>query len=74
MIDAVSNKKWGSIFFHRKKTKPWGVGGGSEGGLAKDHTLSVFFSCILPLVEDNVLMGIPFMGGVGMISIDFAKP
>ena len=30
----------GVNFFHRKKTKP---GGGSAGGLAKDHTFSGFF-------------------------------
>ena len=41
IVDAFSNKKMGVNFFHRKKTKPGG--GGSEGGLAKDHTFSGFF-------------------------------
>ena len=36
----ISKKKWGSIFLFGKMTKP---GGGSEGGLAKDHTFSCFF-------------------------------
>ena len=33
-------KKWGSIFFTEKRPNQ---GGGSEGGLAKDHTFSGFF-------------------------------
>ena len=36
----ISKKKLGVNFFVGKMTKP---GGGSEGGLAKDHTFSRFF-------------------------------
>ena len=37
IVDAFSNKKMGVNFFLVKYTK---LGGGSEGGLAKDHTFS----------------------------------
>ena len=40
ITDAFSNKKNGVQFFSAKKTKP---GGGSEGGLVKDHTFAAFF-------------------------------
>ena len=40
ITDAFSNKKNGGQFFSGKKTKP---GGGSEGGLVKDHTFPLFF-------------------------------
>ena len=40
ITDAFSNKKNGGQFFSAKKTKP---GGGSEGGLVKDHTFAAFF-------------------------------
>ena len=36
-----STKKMGVNFFPAKKTKPGG--GGSEGGLVKDHTFAAFF-------------------------------
>ena len=45
ITDAFSNKKNGGQFFSAKKTKP---GGGSEGGLVKDHTFAAFFFCTLP--------------------------
>ena len=41
ITDAFSNKKMGVNFF-RKKDQPEG-GGGSGGGLVKDHTFPVFF-------------------------------
>ena len=37
----ISKKNWGSIFFRRKNDQ---TEGGFEGGLAKDHTFSHFFS------------------------------
>ena len=40
IVDAFSNKKNGGQFFSPKKDQ---TGGGSEGGLAKDHTFSGFF-------------------------------
>ena len=40
ITDAFSNKKMGVNFFPQKKTKR---GGGSEGGLVKDHTFAAFF-------------------------------
>ena len=51
IIDAFSNKKWGSIFF-TEKTKPEGGGSPSDpvrGGFANDHTFSGFFFGYLPL-------------------------
>ena len=47
ITDAFSNKKMGVNFFPQKKTKPGG-GGGSEGGLVKDHTFAAFFSAPFP--------------------------
>ena len=53
ITDAFSNKKMGVNFFPQKKTKR---GGGSEGGLVKDHTFPAFFFCTLPLVNDILQM------------------
>ena len=39
----ISKKKMGVNFFVRKNDQTGGRGGGSEGGLAKDHTFSRFF-------------------------------
>ena len=41
--DAFFNKKNGGQFFFGKKTKPGDGGGGSEGGLVKDHTFPEIF-------------------------------
>ena len=48
ITDAFSNKKNGGQFFSAKKTKPGG--GGSKGGLVKDHTFAAFFSAPFPKV------------------------
>ena len=45
ITDAFSNKKMGVNFFLEKRPNP---GGGSEGGLVKDHTFAAFFFCTLP--------------------------
>ena len=42
ITDAFSNTKMGVNFFPEKKTWARG-GGGSEGGLVKDHTFPPFF-------------------------------
>ena len=41
ITDAFSNKKMGVNFFLQKR--PNRGGGGSEGGLVKDHTFAAFF-------------------------------
>ena len=41
ITDAFSNKKNGGQFFSCKKDQT--RGGGSEGGLVKDHTFAAFF-------------------------------
>ena len=46
-------KKIMGKFFSCKKDQTRGGGGGGEGGLAKDHTFSVFFLCTLPLVGSD---------------------
>ena len=46
IVDAFFIKKMRVNFFHRKKTKPGE--GGSEEGLADDHTFPIFFSGNLP--------------------------
>ena len=46
ITDAFSNKKMGVNFFRKKDQTG---GGGSEGGLVKDHTFPAFFFCTLPL-------------------------
>ena len=44
--DAIFNKKMGVNFLFGKNAKPGG--GGSEGGLAKDHTFSGFILAPFP--------------------------
>ena len=53
----ISKKKNGGQFFSCEK---WPNRGGSEGGLAKDHTFSRFFFWTLPLTEEgNKLVNSP---------------
>ena len=53
--DAIFNKKMGVIFLLLKKCQTGGVGGGSEGGLAKDQTFSGF-SFVQPSLTRDVLI------------------
>ena len=46
IVDAFFIKKMRVNFFHRKKTKPGE--GGSEEGLADDHTFPILFPATFP--------------------------
>ena len=60
-----STKKKGSKFFPVIKTKP-GVGGGSEGDLAKDQAFSGFF---LPLPLTNDIDGVDVVDIIDIIDV-----